>query len=374
MAEKMLPGLDSTFHWLALERVPRVGPLTMAKLFAAFGSPQAALAASAQEIRRRAGVSEALANCIAGFTPPEDEILKDMKLLEELGARVMTRWDPDYPPSLKEIYDPPALLFVRGEITAADNRAVAVVGTRNPSRYGLEMTQQIARDLARADVTLVSGLARGIDTACHMAALKEGGRTIGVLGCGIDVRYPRENGPLIEAIVASGALMTEFRPGTPPMATNFFRRNRIVSGLSKGVVVVEATRKSGSLITANHAVDQNREVFAVPGNVMNPRSRGPHYLLKQGAAIAESVEDILEVLFPPTERSTTQPTLEMKPTSLQLSDTARRVLEEIDLDPVPIDILCESLGMDPGKLAGVLLELELNGLIRQHPGKMFARV
>ena len=317
MAEKMRQSDDPTFHWLALERVPRVGPLTMAKLFEAFGGPQAALAASAEEIRRRTGVSETLANSIAHFEPPEAEILKVISLLQELGARVMTRWDPDYAPNLKEIYDPPALLFVRGEITAADNRAVAVVGTRNPSRYGLEMTQQIARDLARAGVTLVSGLARGIDTACHTAALKEGGRTIGVLGCGIDVLYPRENGPLIEDIVASGALMTEFRPGTPPLATNFFRRNRIVSGLSKGVVVVEATRNSGSLITANHAVDQNREVFAVPGNVMNPRSRGPHYLLKQGAAIAESVEDILEALFPSTPASAGPGIPEMKTTSLQ---------------------------------------------------------
>jgi DNA processing protein len=293
-------------------------------------------------------------------------------LLEKLSVRVITRWDTDYPPILREIYDPPALLFVRGEIAPEDRRAVAVVGTRNPSRYGLEMAEQISTDLARAGVTVVSGLARGIDAASHSAALKAGGRTIGVLGCGIDVLYPRENESLMEEMVSSGAVITEFRPGIAPLATNFFRRNRIVSGLARGAVVVEATRKSGSLITARHAVDQNREVFAVPGNAMNLRSRGPHHLIKEGAALIESAEDILEALFPTGELRAEPLLFQLQDKGLQLSETARRVLERIDPDPVPIDILVQSLDMEAGKLAGVLLELELKGLIRQHPGKMFA--
>ncbi|MEJ2716113.1 MAG: DNA-processing protein DprA [Deltaproteobacteria bacterium] len=372
MAEHIASRYERMFDWLALERVPRVGPLTMARLFEAFGGPRSALNADADEIRRRTGLSERLARSIADFDPPEEEIRKDLELIDKLGVRVITRWDADYPAMLQEIYDPPALLFVRGEITPKDSRAVAVVGTRNPSRYGFEMAERISAELARAGVTIVSGLARGIDAACHSAAIKAGGRTIGVLGCGIDVLYPRENKSLMEEMVSSGAVITEFRPGIAPLATNFYRRNRIVSGLAKGTVVVEATTKSGSLITARHALDQNREVFAVPGNAMNLRSRGPHHLIKQGAALAESAEDILEALFP-TGKLQVEPLLfEHQDEELQLSETARRVLERIDPDPVPIDILVESLDMEAGKLAGVLLELELKGLIRQHPGKMFA--
>jgi len=374
MSDGSLQTDEQIFDWLALERIPRVGPLTMARLFDAFGSPRAAMEAGAEEIRRRAGLSERLAQSITEFVPSEKEIFRDIELLERLGARVTTRWDLDYPSRLLEIYDPPALLFVRGEFKEEDSRAVAIVGTRSPTRYGLEMTERIASDLARSGITLVSGLARGIDTACHVAALQGGGRTIGVLGCGIDVPYPRENKSLVEDIIGSGAVVTEFRPGTPPLATNFFRRNRIVSGLSRGVVVVEATRKSGSLITANHALDQNREVFAVPGNVMNLRSRGPHHLLKQGAALTESAEDIMEVLFPLSKQKPEPTLFDAEEDAKGLSDTARLVLESIDPDPVFIDTLCECLGMEAGKLSGVLLELELSGLIRQHPGKMFSRV
>ena len=330
--------------------------------------------ANSRQIREKTGLSEKLAAAIAEFRPPEDEIARDAETLERLGARLVTRWDSDYPANLTEIYDPPALLFVRGSLLPGDTRAIAVVGTRTPSHYGLEMTSAITRDLVAAGVTLVSGLARGIDTACHKAALKQGGRTIGVLGCGIDFLYPRENKSLIEETASSGAVISEFRPGIPPLATNFYRRNRIVSGLVKGVLVVEANRNSGSLITAAHALDQNRDVFAVPGSVMNKRAWGPHQLLKQGAWLVESADDILTALFPRPETQA-QPTLFEQPDeSEDLSEAARRVLESLDPDPVPIDILCETLGMEPGRLAAVLLELELKGMVRQHPGKMFARV
>jgi DNA processing protein len=251
---------------------------------------------------------------------------------------------------------------------------VAVVGARNPTRYGLEMTEQISRDLVREEITLVSGLARGIDTACHKAALKGGGRTIGVLGCGIDVVYPRENKELIEEMAQAGAVISEFRPGVAPLATNFYRRNRIVSGLAKGVLVVEATRNSGSLITAAHALDQNRDVFAVPGNVMNKRSAGPHHLLKQGAGLVECADDIVQGLFTPLEAKSQPSLFQASEEADSLSEAARLVLEALDLDPVPIDLLCETLKIDAGTLSGALMELELHGLVRQHPGKMFARV
>jgi len=375
MADPSPTSPDSLFYWLALERIPRVGPLTIARLYGAFGGPQAAMQAGAKEIRRRTGLSEKLAEIIAGFTPLEDEIKRDMEILNRLGVRVITRWDADYPPNLKEIYDPPALLFVRGKLIPEDNRAVAVVGTRNPTRYGQEMTELITRGLVRAGATLVSGLARGIDTACHAAALLEGGRTIGVLGCGIDVPYPKENKGLVEDMVNSGAVISEFRPGIAPLATNFYRRNRIVSGLTRAVVVVQATRNSGSLITANHALDQNRDVFAVPGNALNGRSWGPHHLIKQGAGLVESADDIVEAVFG-QEGERIQPNLfgESDSPREDLSEDSQRVLDSLDPDPVSIDSLCETLRIEAGKLAGILLELELNGLVRQHPGKMFARV
>lgn len=365
---------SALYDWLALERIPRVGPLTMAKLRNAFGNPRAAREADTNRIRRLAGLSEQLARTISEFVVPRDEILRDIETLAKLEIRVVTRWDPDYPSNLKEIYDPPALLFVRGEIKPEDSRAVAVVGARNPTRYGIEMTEQISRGLVQAGITLVSGLARGIDTACHRTAIQEKGRTIGVLGCGIDVSYPKENKKLIQEMSQYGAVISEFRPGIAPLATNFYRRNRIVSGLAKGVLVVEAARNSGSLITANHAVDQNRDVFAIPGNLMNPRSQGCHHLIKQGAGLVESADDIIDALFPPTGLKVQEALFKAADQEEELSETSRAVLEALDPDPVPIDLLCENLKMEVGKLAGLLLELELKGLIRQHPGKMFSRI
>jgi len=363
----------STFDWLAIERIPRVGPLTIARLLDAFGSPRSAMEADSAEIVRRAGLNGKIAEIIAGFKPPAEEIARDMEALARLAAQVITRWDPGYPANLKEIHDPPALLFVRGQMLPGDSKAVAIVGTRNPTRYGVEMTERITKDLVRAGVTLVSGLARGIDTTCHKTALKEGGRTIGVLGCGLDCSYPRENKDLVEEMAQSGAVITEFRPGVAPLATNFYRRNRIISGLSKGVLVVEAARNSGSLITAAHALDQNRDVFAVPGSVMNKRSEGPHHLLKQGAGLVESAEDLLAMVFH-SPQPAAQPTLFEKTEETEdLSDVARAVLEALDPDPVPIDSLCESLRVDAGTVSAALLDLELRNLVRHHPGNMFSR-
>jgi len=367
-------GQTPLFYWLALERVPGVGPISIARLIDAFSSPERVFQASAKEIQAKARLSERVAENIAAFTPDRAAILKEMEIISELGAKVITRWDPDYPENLKEIYDPPALLFVRGRFVAEDSKAVAVVGTRNPTRYGTELAEAITRDLVRAGITIVSGLARGIDTAAHWAALRHGGRTIGVLGCGIDVCYPKENKDLVTEIERCGAVISEFRPQTGPLSTNFYRRNRIVSGLTRGTLVVEAAPRSGSLITAAHALDQNREVFALPGSVLNKRSWGPHHLLKQGAALVESAQDIIDILFSQKDAAAPKPAAYTHINHLEdLSDTARQVFDAVDLDPVHIDILCEHLGIDAGRLSGVLLELELRGLIRQHPGKMFSR-
>jgi DNA processing protein len=367
---------NALFYWLALERVPRVGPLTIARLIQAFGSPEAVLHAGAQEIRRRTGLGEKIAALISTFSIPADSILKHVKILEEMSARVITRWDADYPQNLLEIYDPPALLFVRGDFVPEDRVAVGIVGTRNPTRYGVDMAEQITKELVREGITIISGLARGIDTACHKAAYKAGGRSIGVLGCGIDVTYPRENGELMEQMLHQGAVTTEFRPGSEPLPTNFYRRNRIISGLAKGVLVVEAAKNSGSLITAHHALEQNRDVLAVPGNVRNLKSSGPHHLIKQGAALVESGEDVLHALFATTGKPVMQQSglFQTARVSNDVAPESLTVLEALDPDPVPIDLICESVGLEPGKLSGILLELELQGLVRQHPGKMFSRI
>jgi len=365
----------SLFHWLALERVPGIGPLSIARLIKAFGTPEKALCANKEDIREQAGLSRRAAENIGSWKIHDEKITKDIQVLRDIGARVVTRWDPPYPENLQEIYDPPALLFVRGNFISQDTNAVAIVGTRNPTHYGIEITQNITRDLVRAGITIVSGLARGIDTAAHWTAVRNGGRTIGVLGCGIDICYPRENRELVEAIETNGAVISEFRPGISPLATNFYRRNRIVSGLTKGTLVVEAAPRSGSLITAAHALDQNREVFALPGSVLNKRSWGPHHLLKEGAALVESAEDIIEALFSSSTNKASakqRGNEQVKPEDL--SEAAKAVFEAIDLDPVHIDSLCETLGIDAGRLAGILLELELRGLLRQHPGKMFSRI
>ncbi len=374
MSARNLSDNSPLFQWLALERIPRVGPLTIARLYEGFKSPKAALQADFPQIRRVTGLSEKLARTIADYVIPRDDILRDMETLDRLGVRLITRWDPDYPSNLQEIYDPPALLFVRGTLVPEDSRAVAMVGTRNPTHYGITMAEALTRDFVLAGVTVVSGLARGIDAASHRAALKHAGRTIGVVGCGIDVTYPREHRELMEQMVDSGAVVSEFRPGVPPLATNFYRRNRIVSGLVKGVVVVEAGRTSGSLITANHAAEQNREVFAVPGNVVNPRSAGPHLLLKQGAGLVESAQDVLSALFEPFKPPVQSSLFDKQEPRHDLSKTGQTVLEVLDPDPVHIDLLCDALKMDAGTLSGVLLELELNGMVRQHPGKMFSRI
>lgn len=376
MVQKEQESVKDIHDWLILDRIPQVGPLTIAKLIESFGEPGKALRASAAEIRSKTGLSERLSKSIATFKPKPDEIEKDISTIERLGARVITRWSPGYPSNLKDIYDPPALLFVRGSLLPEDSRSIAMVGTRNPTRYGVEFAKSITRDLVRASFTVVSGLARGIDTACHVAALKEGGRTIAVLGCGLDVTYPRENESLIERIAESGAVVSEFRPGISPLKTNFFRRNRIVSGLSLAVVVVQAARKSGSLITAFHALEQNRDVFAVPGNVTNERSRGPHYLIKQGAGLAESAEDVLASIASCEFRQSgnNEPAYLEPSNDLNVSEAAQTILDFLDLDPTPIDLICEGLKIEPGRLSGTLLELELLGLVRQSPGKLFSRV
>src|SRR5437016_2264619 len=282
--------------------------------------------------------------------------------------------DERYPELLRAIYDPPAVLYCDGSVEPGDRQAVAIVGSRQATPYGLRITEALAGELSALGFTIVSGFARGIDAAAHRAALAAGGRTIAVLGCGLDVDYPPGHASLRAEIAGSGAVLTEFAPGTPPRATNFPRRNRIISGLALGVVVVEAAEDSGSLITARLALEQGREVFAVPGPIDVPTSRGPHGLLKQGAKLVETVDDIVEELLPqldrPLQTLKTEPIAAL-PEHVELSPSERTVLEVMSREPLHLDDLTERSRLTTPAVAAILLGLELKALVKQLPGQRY---
>jgi DNA processing protein len=285
--------------------------------------------------------------------------------------------DDRYPAWLRAIPDPPAVLYCDGRIEPRDRQAVAIVGARKATPYGLRVTETLARELSGAGFTIVSGFARGIDAAAHRAALDAGGRTIAVLGCGLDVNYPPEHGRLREEIAASGAVLTEFAPGTQPRPMNFPQRNRIISGLSLGVVVVEAAEDSGSLITARLALEQGREVFAVPGSIDAPLSRGPHGLIKQGAKLVETVDDIIEELLPQMDTAVApkrRPGFSKAAEIPNLSPEERLLLDQMSRDPLHLDDLTERSGLTPAGVAGILLGLELKGAVRRLPGQRYYRL
>ena len=293
---------------------------------------------------------------------------------------VLERADDRYPAWLRAIPDPPAVLYCDGLPEPQDRQAVAIVGSRRATPYGLRVTETLARELSGVGFTIVSGLARGIDAAAHRAALEAGGRTIAVLGCGLDIAYPSEHARLQEEIAGCGAVLTEFSPGTPPRAANFPQRNRIISGLALGVLVVEATEDSGSLITARLALEQGREVFAVPGPIDASMSRGPHGLLKQGAKLVETVDDIIEELLPQMEAPLTLPSPrkrgegkgEGKSSALpNLSSEERLVFDQMSREPLHLDDLTELSGLTSAGAAGILLGLELKGAVRRLPGQRY---
>jgi len=284
------------------------------------------------------------------------------------GARVITFLAEDYPKVLLEISDPPPYLYVKGELRGSET-AVAIVGSRRASTYGMLTTTRLATALAEQGITVVSGMARGVDTAAHRGALSGGGRSIGVLGCGVDVLYPPENRALFEEMAEKGALVSEFPLGTLPLAENFPRRNRIISGISRGVLVVEAMEKSGSLITAQYALEQGREVFAIPGNINSGASKGTNRLIKQGAKLVECVDDILEEL--PNHRPGRSGGTAVRP-DFGLTPQEAAVYTLLAESPRHIDEIIVKSGLTVGDVSAILLRLELKGAIIQLPGKIFA--
>lgn len=357
------------FYWIGLKAVPGVGNVTFRRLLERFDSPQAAVSASAAELSRVKGVTPAIVAAVregAWQRFAEEECRR----LNANGARLVLFTAADYPKSLFQIPDPPPFLYLRGEMRSREV-AIAMVGSRRGTSYGLLTTGRLAEGLARYGVAVVSGMARGVDTAAHKGALTAGGRTIGVLGCGIDRVYPPENRRLFEEVAEQGALVSEFPLGTLPLAENFPRRNRIISGLSQGVLVVEAAENSGSLITAQYALEQGRDVFAVPGNITYASCKGSNRLIKQGAKLVDCVEDILEEL-PGFERSGAETPGEAKPAGFALTPKEAAVYELLTRSPLHIDDIISQTELTAAEVSSMVLHLELKGAIVPLPGKHYA--
>jgi len=349
--------------WLALKMVPGVGNVLGLGLVRAFRSPDAVFEARDQELQI-AGVRREVRAALRRFDRWR-EVETQLARLDRAGGSLLTWDDARYPELLRQIHDPPLFLYVLGELTAPDACAVAVVGSRDASPYGRQMTAVIGEALAGRGITVVSGLARGIDAAAHEAALRAGGRTVAVLGSGIDVVYPSEHHRLHMRIAETGAVVSEYPMGTQPDAENFPARNRIISGLSLGTVVIEAGERCGSLITAHYAAEQGREVFAVPGPV-GARTRGTHQLLRQGAALAEDADDVLSEIAPHLRAAQAAP-------PATLSDLETAIVAQLDELPRSVDDLIARTGLPAGTVLETLLVLELRGVVRQLPGQCFAR-
>jgi DNA processing protein len=362
---------EDIFYWLALSLIPGVGSVLFKRLLDRFKTPEAVFSAPIKELLSIEGLGEKVAREILN-SPLEKGVGKELSLLGKVGGRIMTLKDDDYPNRLKNIYDPPPLLYVRGALRSEDALAIAIVGSRKTSPYGRWITEKIGQDLARHGVTVVSGMARGIDSVAHMGALQGGGRTIAVLGCGVDVIYPSENRNLFNQIIEHGAVLSEFPMGSPPEGGHFPRRNRIISGLSIGVVIVQAGSESGSLITANYALEQGREVFAIPGNIGAQGSRGTNRLIKEGAKLVESSEDILEEILPQWRREEEIPAIPESSVP-DLTEEEKILYTLLGETPLHIDTIIRDSRLDPGKVSGLLLHLELKGLISQGPGKCFTK-
>jgi len=360
------------FYWLALQRVVGIGSVMAKRLIEHFGEPQAVFSASELELSKVEGIGPRVISSLKRFDRWKD-VEKEERQIERNQVDIITIKEKRYPKNLLSIYNPPPFLYVRGEIQERDDLAVAIVGSRMASEYGRMATEKISYELAEKGVTIVSGMARGIDSFAHQGAIKAKGRTVAVLGCGIDILYPPESRELFSDIVSHGAVISEFPISTPPFPVNFPKRNRVISGLSLGVVVVEASSRSGSLITARLGLEQGREIFSVPGRLDSTRSKGTHQLIKQGAKLVEEAEDILSEILP--QWGLPQRLKEEKKKREEgLPVNSKVILDLLSLNPLHIDdLICQSK-MKSGEVSSILLDLELKGWLRQLPGKMFVKV
>ena len=370
--------------WLKLIRLDNVGPTTFGKLIKHFGSVDRALGTSVSELAKIDGVGFKTAEQIAA-TRDKFDTTAELELAEKLGVWIIHLEDKRYPPVLKQIYDPPPVLYIKGSLTRQDSLCISIVGSRRCSIYGQEQSSRLAHFLASAGFTICSGMARGIDTAAHQGALSANGRTIAVQGCGLANIYPSENKKLFALIAESGACVSELPLQYEPLSENFPPRNRIISGLSLGTIVVEAGSRSGALITARAAMENNREVMAVPGKIDSPLSRGAHQLIKQGAKLIESVEDVMEALGYIGQQLQSHVTAAAAKASekvetplfdagrLNLSDSERTIYDYLSKEPAHIDQIIAETDLAPGSINAGLISLRLKGLIKQLPGNLFLK-
>jgi DNA processing protein len=367
--------MDSREAFIALNMIEHVGPVRVRQLLEHFGDAPAILRASRQQLLSVRSIGPDTADAIAGWEKSVD-LNAELKRIQEFGCHVLIQCDEDYPPSLREIYDPPIVLYVKGALNAKDPNAIAIVGSRQTTHYGLEVARKFGYQLGYVGVTVVSGGARGIDTAAHQGALNAKGRTVAVLGTGINIVFPSENAELFERIAANGAVITQFPFNRQADKQSFPIRNRIVAGMTLGTVVVEANLTSGALITANFATEYGRQIFAVPGRIDSPRSKGCHELIKKGAKLCEGAEDILsefEYLFPASNRPPAPnetgvvPAMTLSPNEQLVYDVLKKE-EELSIDEV-----IRFSGLPSSAVSVALLSLEMKRLIKQLPGKMFVR-
>lgn len=365
-------------YWIALKSITGVGNITFPALVDKFVSLPAIFTAPVPQLTTIPGISKKTATAIACFKD-WDKIKRELDLTYKAGIKITTYSDELYPAKLLNIYDRPAFIYVKGTLTK-DEINIAMVGSRQASTYGKYTTERISRELSIKGITIVSGLARGIDAAAHRGALTAQGRTIAVMGSGLDIIYPPENKKLYAEIEQSGAVISEYSLGTPPLANNFPARNRIISGMSYGVVVVEAGEKSGSLITARLALEQGREVFAVPGSIDSAGARGTNKLIKQGAKLVENIDDILEDILPQIEKtaplaasSAENSDVIEPPIITKLTAIEKIIIDFISTNNLHIDEIIAATALSPAEALSSLMSLELKGIIQQHPGKFFTR-
>ena len=364
--------MDELLSWFCLKSVPGVGNHLFKRLINRFNLPDSVFRASAEELLQVEGITARQVSAIQNFKTP-DSVKQELEQVGRNKIKVTTLTDSAYPALLREIPDPPPYLYVCGNLDGSP-RNIAVVGSRNPTEYGISSTQKLCADLSAFGLRIISGMAVGIDSAAHQGALAGKGRTIAVLGSGLNNIYPSENVSLFKRICENGAVVSEFALDTAPEAHNFPIRNRVISGMSLGTVVVEATRKSGSLITARLAVEQNREVFAVPGSIQSFKSTGTHTLIKQGAKLVENAQDVLEELSAFIDAPKVIRHQEPKRTAQNLSlmtPEESAVYQHLSPYPEHIDTIVRKTAIEAGKLLSILLQLELNGLVKQLPGKRF---
>ncbi len=362
---------DEAPYWLALWRAPGIGPARFARLVQAFGSPQAVFAARRSDWEALHLPATALDYLDAPAWPLVEQ---DLVWLAQPGNHLLALQDPRYPPLLRQIASPPPLLFAHGDPACLRTPQIAIVGTRNPTPAGKETARQFAAHLAGFGIAITSGLALGVDMQAHRGALAAQGRTIAVMGTGPDRIYPAAHRELAHAIAAAGALVTELPPGTPAVAENFPRRNRIISGLALGTLVIEASLRSGSLITARLAGEQGREVFAIPGSIHNTMAKGCHHLIRQGAKLVETAADIIEELGPLAAAAADLPAQEEPPPAPELDHDYRQLLDQLGQQTVSVDWLVERCGLTADVVSSMLLILELQGLVAAAPGGLYSRL